>query len=74
MPNNESKYELPWGTSIEGTPAEAEMLARCAREASQEAIRKAFAAGLSITVVKGNRIVKVAPDGTETFLKYVENP
>ena len=74
MPNNESKYELPWGMSIEGTPAEAEMLARCAREASQEAIRKAFAAGLSITVVKGNRIVKVAPDGTETFLKYVENP
>lgn len=67
------RYDEELGFTIEGTPAEAEMLARCARECSRDAVRRAFAAGLSITVVRdGNRIVKVAPDGTETFIKYVE--
>lgn len=42
-----------------------------AAEASADAIRRTFAAGLSITVLRGNRIVRVAPDGTETFLEYL---
>lgn len=44
-------------------------LAKAAADASQRAIAEAFAAGLSITVVRGNRIVRVAPDGTETFVQ-----
>ena len=52
------RYDEELGFTIEGTPAEAEMLARCARECSRDAVRRAFAAGLSITVVRdGNRIV-----------------
>ena len=74
METSKYRYDEVLGETIEGTPAEAEMLARCARECSRDAVRRAFAAGLSITVVRdGNRIVKVAPDGTETFIKYVES-
>ena len=74
MEKSKYRYDEVLGETIEGTPAEAEMLARCARECSRDAVRRAFAAGLSITVVRdGNRIVKVAPDGTETFIKYVES-
>lgn len=47
---------------------EEEVLARCAREASRDAVRAAFAAGLSITIAKGDKIVQVAPDGTETVI------
>jgi len=48
--------------------AEEEKLARCAREASREAVREAFAAGLSITIGKNGKLVELAPDGTETIL------
>ena len=50
---------------------EEKRLAASAKAASREAIAQAFAAGLSITVQRGDRIVRVAPDGTETFIKYV---
>jgi len=49
------------------TPEE-EKLARCAREASREAVKAAFAAGLSITIEKNGKLVEVAPDGTETII------
>ena len=47
---------------------EAKVLAEAARAASREAVAQAFAAGLSITVEKDGKIVKIAPDGTETVL------
>lgn len=53
-------------TELEG---EAKMLAEAAREASREAVAKAFAAGLSITVAKDGNLVRIAPDGTETVLR-----
>ena len=43
-----------------------------AAAASKEAIEKAFAAGLSITVLRGKRIVEVAPDGTETLIEEIK--
>ena len=47
---------------------EAKMLAEAARAASREAVAQAFAAGLSITVENDGKIVKIAPDGSETVL------
>jgi len=41
-------------------------LAAPAAAASREAISQAFAAGLPVTVMRGGRIVRVLPDGTET--------
>jgi len=49
--------------------AEAKMLADAAKLASQEAVAKAFAAGLSITVAKDGYLVRIAPDGTETVIR-----
>ena len=50
----------------------AKKLAASAAAASKEAIKESFAAGLSITVQRGNRIVEVAPDGTETFIEELK--
>lgn len=47
------------------------MLAEAAREASRDAVKRAFAAGLSIAIVKDGKLVQVAPDGTETILETV---
>ena len=47
---------------------EAKVLAAAAKEASREAVAQAFAAGLSIVVAKGDKIVRIAPDGTETVM------
>lgn len=43
-------------------------LADAARAASREAVKAAFAAGLSITIAKGDKILRVSPDGTETVI------
>ena len=48
--------------------AEEKKLAECARAASRDAVKAAFAAGLSITVAKGRKIVEIAPDGTEKVI------
>ena len=48
--------------------ADEKMLAEAAREASARAVAETFAAGLPITIAKGDKIVQVAPDGTETVL------
>ena len=45
---------------------EGERLAASAASASRDAVASAFAAGLSVTVIRGGRIVRVSPDGTET--------
>ena len=37
--------------------------------ASHDAIARAFAAGLQVTVMRGGKIVRVSPDGTETEVK-----
>ena len=48
---------------------EAKMLAEAAKAASREAVAQAFAAGLSIVVAKDGKLVRIAPDGTETVLE-----
>ena len=50
----------------------AKVFAASAAAASREAIAESFAAGLSITVQRGNRIVEVAPDGTETLIEELK--
>lgn len=50
---------------------EEKMLAEAAREASRDAVNRAFAAGLSIAVIKDGKLVQISPDGTETFLEEV---
>lgn len=51
---------------------EAKMLARLAPKASMVAVRDAWAHGLSVTVLEGEDIVSIAPDGTKTFIKKLE--
>ena len=51
---------------------EAKMLARLAPKASMMAVRDAWARGLSVTVLEGEDIVSIAPDGTKTFVKKLE--
>ena len=41
-------------------------LAAAAKAASRDAVAKAFAAGLSITVFRDGKLIRIAPDGTET--------
>ena len=48
------------------------MLARLAPKASMEAVRDAWARGLSVTVLEGDDIVSIAPDGTKTFIKKLD--
>ena len=48
---------------------EAKMLAEAAKAASREAVAQAFAAGLSIVVAKDGKLVRIAPDGTETIMR-----
>ena len=51
---------------------EVKMLARLAPKASMMAVRDAWAHGLSVTVLEGEDIVSIAPDGTKTFIKKLE--
>lgn len=48
---------------------EAKVLAAAAKAASREAVAKTFAAGLSIVVAKDGKLVRIAPNGTETVLE-----
>ena len=48
---------------------EAKILAEAAKVASREAVAQAFAAGLSIVVAKEGKLVRIAPDGTETVIR-----
>lgn len=52
--------------------AEEMKLAACARAASRDAVKAAFAAGLSITIAKGDKIVEVAPDGSEKVIGVIQ--
>ena len=51
---------------------EAKMLARLAPKASMEAVRDAWSRGLSVTVLEGDDIVSIGPDGTKTFIKKLD--
>ena len=46
-----------------------EKLAKAAREASREAVRRTLEAGLPITILVGNRIVRRWADGREELVK-----
>lgn len=47
---------------------EEQMLADAAREASAKAVAETFALGLPITVAKGDKIVRIYPDGKEEII------
>ena len=49
-------------------------LAKAAREASRESVRRTFAAGLPITILVGNKIVRRWPDGHEGLVKEIAHP
>jgi len=51
---------------------EAKTLARLAPKASMEAVRDAWAHGLSVTVLEGDDIVSIAPDGSKKFIKKLD--
>ena len=44
-------------------------LAKAARECSAEAVRRTFEAGLPITILVDNRIIRRWPDGREELVK-----
>ena len=44
-------------------------LAKAARECSADAVRRTFEAGLTITILVGDRIVRRWPDGREELVK-----
>jgi len=45
------------------------ILAKAARECSADAVRRTFEAGLPITILVGNRIVRRWADGREELVK-----
>ena len=55
-------------TVVTELTGEAKMLAEAAKAASREAVKQAFKAGLSIVVGKDGKLVRIAPDGTETVM------
>ncbi len=57
---------------VESLTGEAKVLAQLAPKASRAAIREAWAHGLSVTVLEGDKIVSIATDGTRTFIKNVD--
>lgn len=51
-----------------------QMLAKAARECSADAVRRTFAAGLPITILEGNRIVRRWSDGRTELVKELDRP
>ena len=58
----------------DGLGEEGERLAPSAASASRDAVAAAFAAGLPVTVIRGGRIVRMFPDGTEAAAEKEEEP
>lgn len=48
-------------------------MARLAKEASTNAVKQAFQNGSSVTVLRGDDIIKIYPDGHTEFVRRVEN-
>lgn len=66
---SEVKMKVRYGGELS---PEAKILAELAPKASMAAVREAWAHGLSVTVLEGEDIVSIAPDGTKTFIKKLE--
>ena len=66
---SEFKMKVRYGGELS---REAKILAELASKASMAAVREAWAHGLSVTVLEGEDIVSIAPDGTKTFVKKLE--
>ena len=66
---SEVKMKVRYGGELS---REAKILAELAPKASMAAVREAWAHGLSVTVLEGEDIVSIAPDGTKTFIKKLE--
>jgi hypothetical protein len=48
------------------------IIARIAKNASNNAIKSAFKCGIPVTIQQGDNIVKLYPDGSTEFIKKVE--
>ena len=66
---SEAKMKVRYGGELS---REAKISAELAPKASMAAVREAWAHGLSVTVLEGEDIVSIAPDGTKTFVKKLE--
>ena len=66
---SEAKMKVRYGGELS---RKAKILAELAPKASMAAVREAWAHGLSVTVLEGEDIVSIAPDGTKTFVKKLE--
>lgn len=68
-----SVYKTPEQRAFyESLSPTAQLLARKAAKASRLAVIDAWEHGLSVTVLEGEDIVQIAPDGTRTFVKKLE--
>lgn len=61
-------------TEVRELTEEERILATAARECSADAVRRTFAAGLPIAVVRGNLILRVWPDGREERVGSLDDP
>jgi hypothetical protein len=62
---------MPAGGKQKRSEETVTILRTAASESSTLAIRQAREHGLTVTVAEGNRIVKIAPNGTRTELKVL---
>ncbi len=65
----ETEKYIPLGPVEEYDPDENRILAESARRGSEEAIRRTLAAGVPITIIRGNEIVEIHPDGSERVVE-----
>lgn len=55
-------------------PSEDEILIKSAKIASSKARRTSYALGLTVKVIKGDKIITIAPDKTEKVLRQLDRP
>jgi uncharacterized protein (DUF1778 family) len=53
---------------------EEKILLKSASIASSKAIRSSFALGLTIEVIKGNKVIEISPDKTEKVIRTIPKP
>lgn len=67
-----SEYQKTGFTERMATNPKTRFIARVARNASENAIKSALTHGRSVTVLQGNSIVEVHPDGRTNVIKELE--
>lgn len=64
----ETEKYIPLGPVEEYDPDENRIIAESVRRGSEEAIRQTLAAGVPVTIIRGNDIVEIHPDGSEKIV------